>query len=102
LYQSSYIRSLNSTAPPPEPSMTAIERRVSRSAASGSSFASRSASSVAAMAIGTTRETWRMFFASTHCVGSKSTSPAMRQGSVPGSKWVIARMPLRPAARAEK
>ncbi len=102
LYQSSYMRSLNSTAPPPEPSITPMERRPSRSMASGSSFASRRASSEAAMAMGTTRETWRMFLASTHRVGSKSTSAAMRQGSDPGSNWVMVRMPLRPSAVAAK
>ena len=50
--------------------------RVARSAARGSSRASRSASSVAATAIGTTRETWRMFFGSTHCSGTTGNCPA--------------------------
>ena len=99
---SSYIRSLNSTAPPPDPSITPMFWRVSRSAARGSRFASRSASSAAATAIGTTRETWRMFFESIHCSGWKSTSPAMRQGSSDASNCVMVRMPERPFAMAAK
>ena len=85
---SSYIRSLNSIAPPPQPSITPMFCRVARSAARGSSLASRNASSAAATAMGTTRDTCRMFFESTHCSGWKSTSPAMRQGSseAPGSE----------------
>src|SRR5688500_1762264 len=101
-YQSSYIRSLNSMAPPPEPSITPMLRLVSRSSVDGSIFASARASCAAAIAIGTTRETCFMSLADTQGAGSKSTSPATRHGSEDGSNCEMVRMPLLPDARAEK
>src|SRR5690349_2426714 len=91
-------------APPPEPSMTAKRRRVSRSNCDGSMPASRSASSAAAMAIGTTRETCFMFLASTQREGSNApvTARGTREGSEEASNCVIGRTPLWPAASAAK